>query len=337
MEQFVRGRDLFDKNFHRTEGLGFPDFNADSCRACHSDPVMGGAGPLEVNVFRAGRDNGGAGPFENIAGGQVFSKLRSPWFDDREEYDPEVADVFEQRNTPTLFGTGLIDQIPDEEILSREDPDDLDGDGIRGVARRIMVNGQEEIGKFGWKAQIPMLADFMRDAMGGENGITTPDDNRGFAFVSDTDGVPDPELDDAGLDDLLFFIANLGAPQRTKSTDPNVELGEEMFHTVGCAQCHVPELQGLTQAVPLFSDLLLHNVMPDGFRGMAEPDAPAGFYRTPPLWGIKDTKPYMHDGRASNLDAAILAHHGEADVVRQRFEALPGGYQRALVRFLEDL
>jgi hypothetical protein len=88
MEQFVRGRDLFDKNFHRTEGLGFPDFNADSCRACHSDPVMGGAGPLEVNVFRAGRDNGGAGPFENIAGGQVFSKLRSPWFDDRGNTTP---------------------------------------------------------------------------------------------------------------------------------------------------------------------------------------------------------------------------------------------------------
>jgi CxxC motif-containing protein (DUF1111 family) len=89
--------------------------------------------------------------------------------------------------------------------------------------------------------------------------------------------------------------------------------------------------------VPLYSNLLLHNVMPTGFRGMAEPGAGVGYYRTPPLWGIGDTAPYMHDGRAEDLDAAILAHDGEAAGVRSNYEALTPAAQQALILFLEDL
>jgi len=52
--RFVRGRALFDKAFHRASGLGSPDYNGDSCRACHQDPSLGGAGALELNVSRFG-------------------------------------------------------------------------------------------------------------------------------------------------------------------------------------------------------------------------------------------------------------------------------------------
>ena len=58
---FRAGRALFDRSFHKSHGLGSPEFNADSCRACHQDPVLGGAGDLDLNVFRAANDNGGAG------------------------------------------------------------------------------------------------------------------------------------------------------------------------------------------------------------------------------------------------------------------------------------
>ena len=57
-------------------------------------------------------------------------------------------------------------------------------------------------------------------------------------------------------------------------------------------------MPGPSDPVPLYSNLLLHNVMPAGFRGMAEPGAPAGFFRTPPLWGVRHSAPYLHDGRA---------------------------------------
>lgn len=335
-ERIARGRELFDTAFRRPTGLGKPDMNADSCRACHSDPVLGGAGALELNVSRAGFDNGGAGPFQDVPGGQILSKLRPPHVTGREEA-AALADCFEQRQSPSLLGLGLVDGIPDAAILANEDPTDANGDGIRGVARRLQIQGATEIGRFGWKCQVPTLLDFGRDAMGQELGITTSDDNRGFAIPTDNDEVADPELNDAQLDNLVAFIASLPAPARGGSLDPLVPLGQQVFTEVGCARCHIPSLQGASGPVNLFSNLLLHNVMPAGYRGMAEPGAGVGMFRTPPLWGIKDTAPYMHDGRAETLTAAILAHDGEAAAVRAAFLQRSEADRDALLRFLGDL
>jgi CxxC motif-containing protein (DUF1111 family) len=335
---FVRGRALFDRSFHRSTGLGSPEFNADSCRACHQEPVIGGAGGLELNVFRAANDNGGSGPFTNVAGGQVFSRLRPPYVAGREEHSESTSDVFEQRQTPALFGAGLIDQIPEVEILANEDPTDSDADGVFGVARMVIVDGLPEVGRFGWKGQVPRLLDFARDALGGECGITTPDDGRGFALVADADAVADPEVSPSQLADLLAFMDLLAPPPRGGAAgDPTVLLGETLFDTMGCVKCHRPSLPSPLGAVPLFSDLLLHDVHPASFRGMEEPGAPAGMYRTPPLWGVSRSAPYLHDGRAETLDAAIRAHDGEALAVRQNYTSASPGERSALLAFLADL
>lgn len=337
MEQWLRGRERFIRPFHRSRGLGLPNLNGDSCRACHQDPAVGGAGALELNVSRFARDNDGQGPYEDLPGGQAASKLFPPYVEGREEYDPLLADVFEQRQTPTLLGAGEIDGIAEIEILSREDPDDLDGDGVRGVARLVAVGAGTEVGRFGWKAQLPRLEDFIRDAMGAEMGITTSDDGRGFAFTTDGDGVPDPELQQDELDDMLFFLANLGPPPRGGSMDPAVAQGELLFDQIGCAKCHVPSMPGANGPVPLYSDLLLHDVMAPDFRGMSEEGAEVGMYRTPPLWGIRDTEPYMHDGRAETIERAIADHQGEAQAVRDAFDALAPDERDALLAFLHDL
>ena len=334
--RFVRGRELFARAFHRADGLGSPDFNGDSCRACHRDPVLGGAGALELNVSRFANDNNGQGPFQNVPGGQTLSKLRPPWAAGREEHTI-AATVFEQRQTPSILGDGLIDTIPAVVITANEDPLDADGDGVRGIARRLDIAGTIEIGRFGWKAQIPRLADFVRDAMFGELGLTTHDDGRGFATATDGDAKPDPEFTADQASDVAFFLAGLPAPQRGGSLDAEVTRGAEVFSAVGCAKCHRPHLQGALGPVPLFSDLLLHNVMAPGFRGMAEPGADVGFYRTPPLWGIRDTAPYMHDGRAEDLAAAVAHHDGEALLVRQAYEQSSAADRAALIRFLQDL
>lgn len=337
-QKWLRGQKLFDKPFHVAEGVGTPNMNADSCRGCHQDPAVGGAGGLELNVSRFGRDNGGQGPFMNVAGGQGLSKLRPPTFAGREEYDSDVADVFEQRQTPTLFGVGLIDSISDEEVMSHADPDDSNGDGIFGYARMIDTGGATlEVGKFGWKAQIPTVEDFIHDAMGAELGMTTHDDGRGFAFLSDGDSIADPELPTPAFGDMLFFLSNLAAPQRVGSEDPQVLVGESLFDMIGCAICHVPALEGADGPVPLYSDLLLHNVMAAGYRGMAEPDAGPGYFRTAPLWGIRDTAPYMHDGRAETILDAIMAHDGEAADVRTEFLLLSPADKDALLAFLQDI
>lgn len=334
---WLRGRALFDKDFSLADGLGTPEMNADSCRACHGDPVMGGAGALELNVSRFAFDNAGAGPYQDLPGGQIASKLRPPGNLRRETADP-TADVYEQRQPPTLLGGGLIESIPDSEILAHEDPGDADQDGITGIARRLNPGGgAEEIGRFGWKAQIPRVNDFIKDAMGNECGITTVDDGRGFAFASDGDAVADPELQPADFSDLSFFLHNLGAPPRGGSSDPRVAQGEGLFHMIGCARCHIPALQGSGGPVELYSDLLLHDVMGNGFRGMAETGAGVGMYRTPPLWGVSYTAPYLHDGRAETLDAAVREHRGEAKRIANNYKLLLPLQREALLLFLEDL
>lgn len=340
LDQWVRGRKLFDKDFHKSDGLGAPEMNADSCRACHQEPLIGGGGNLELNVSRWGDDASGTGPFQDVAGGQMLSRARPPFHAGREEYDAAFATqyVFEQRQTPPLYGVGLIDGISQAEILSNEDPTDLDADGIFGVARMLTVNGVPEVGRYGWKLQIPRVVDFVRDAMGGECGMTTEDDGRGFGMRTDADGVSDPELGIVDIDDIAFFINNLAAPPRGgNGTDPVVLNGETLFSQIGCAKCHIPTLQGAAGPVDLYSDLLLHNIWPSNFRGMAETDAGVGVYRTTPLWGAIHSFPYMHDGRAETIESALLMHDGEALAVRQAYEGLPLADQEAIIAFLSDL
>jgi len=336
LDQWKRGRAIFDHDFHKSDGLGTPEFNADSCRACHQDPQIGGAGGLELNVSRFGRDFGNPATFGDLPGGQGLSKLRPPYVLAREEYDP-LADVFEQRQTPTIFGDGLIDAIAEVVILANEDPMDADMDGVFGYARMINAGGMLEVGRFGWRGQAPRLGDFIKDAMAGECGITTPPDGRGFALTGDGDGVPDPELTQPQFDDILFFLSNLAAPARGGSLSPLVAQGEQLFGTVGCVKCHIPALAGPTGPVNLYSDLLMHNIAPAGFRGMAELGAPVGFYQTPPLWGNCNTAPYLHDGAAETTREAIESHFGEADSVRLAFDALTPQEQDALLAFLADL
>lgn len=338
LDTWKRGRKVFDRDWKPELGLGRPDMNADSCRACHQQPVIGGGGGLDLNVTRFGFDNQGIGPFQDLPGGQISSRLRNPKINGREEHHLN-SDVFESRQSPSILGLGLIDTISEAAILANEDPNDTNTDNIRGVARMITINGGPamEVGRFGWKAQVPSLEDFLRDAMGEEVGITTSDNGRGFGVFNDGDGVGDPEITSNDFDDTLFFMRNLAAPARGGSTSAAVVQGEALFTSIGCATCHTPSLPGSNGPVPLYSNLLLHNVHPTTFRGMGEPGAAVGFYRTPPLWGIQHSPPYMHDGSAETLEDAILAHFGEAIDVRTAYLTATSGEQQALIAFLEDL
>ncbi len=89
------------------------------------------------------------------------------------------------------------------------------------------------------------------------------------------------------------------------------------------------------KVVPLFSDLLLHDVgTGDGIRQeAAEPQE----FRTPALWGLRLRRPLLHDGSAATIEDAIAQHGGEAAGVRQRFTALPSDQRAALLAFLKSL
>jgi CxxC motif-containing protein (DUF1111 family) len=325
---WLAGRELFDYSIEVDAGLG-PLFNGDGCRACHFDPVIGGAGPIDVNVMRHGTIDA-MDEFIAPEYGTILHKLAIPGVERREHTAEQ--NMFEPRQTPPILGLGLVDGVAADDILALQDPDDLDGDGIRGVAH-IMPDGQ--LGRFGWKAQVPSLREFARDALSAEVGLTVPDE-AGFSFGAavDGDGVADPEVDSNFIDTLTFFMAGLAAPEPAPELP---DAGLTVFEDVGCDGCHVVELPGAAGPVRAYSDFLLHVVAPDGSLGIVDGQADQLMFRTPPLWGLRHTAPYMHDGSASTVEAAIMAHAAEADAVRVAYESLGQDQKQLLLSFLESL
>ena len=131
-----------------------------------------------------------------------------------------------------------------------------------------------------------------------------------------------------------------------------VHRGEAMFDKIGCADCHAKDL-GPVKAI--YSDMLLHDMGSDlqssiGYYAMIIPqpvvrnsnfevtEQPSpGEWRTSPLWGVADSGPYLHDGRAETLDQAISMHGGEAVDVAARYTDANPKDKEAIVAFLKTL
>ncbi len=183
------------------------------------------------------------------------------------EVVPPEANLTAMRQPPQLFGLGLIEAIPDSTILANADPTNTNSDKIAG---RANINGGV-IGRFGWKAAIPTLVNFIGLAMVNELGVT----NHVFPNEMSPQGQPippgckitaDPEdADISRIAGFTFFISNLAPPPRGPITAAAFQ-GETIFNQIGCALCHTPSmktgpnaLEALNEKdVPLFSDLLTH-------------------------------------------------------------------------------
>jgi CxxC motif-containing protein (DUF1111 family) len=255
---------------------------------------------------------------------------RSIVYGNRPDRLPVEANVIEGRNPPTTMGLGLIDTISDQAIMVHSDPDDTDGDGVSGRVR--MVAGQ--IGKYGWKANIPTIADFVADAMLNEMGITVHPSLSVFTVVDDEDECLDPELDSDEFAAIEFFLQMLAPPLRKEITASSI-VGEELFTAIGCAVCHVP----LLDSVPLFSDLLLHDIAEDHLKLVDQDEGllPTE-YRTAPLWGLGDTAPYLHDGSAPTIELAILnGHFKEAFGSMNAFLNLNSDEKASVLLFLNSI
>ena len=342
--RFIRGREVFDRDFGHRTGIGAlastepgagQRFNGDGCRACHTDPVIGGSGPRDVNVMRHGRmepDGTFAAPM-TTPNTILHKQIRVGYA------LPEPGDdinVLEHRQTPSVLGLGLVDAIDGASIMANADESDDDGDGISGRAH-VMSDGQ--VGRLGWKAQVPSVAEFVRDAMAAEVGLTLPEqDGLTFGITSDTDDAGDPELSLSEVEDIAFFISMLAPPPRQPAeNEAMVAAGEALFDTVGCAKCHIPSLPSSLGDVPLYSDLLLHDILPEGSPGIADGMATATEFRTALLWGLSTTAPYSHTGEADTIDEAIRLHDGEAAAIRNEYTELSEEDRAALLAFLGTL
>jgi CxxC motif-containing protein (DUF1111 family) len=251
--------------------------------------------------------------------------------------------------SPPLFGLGLIENIPEATILALEDPDDRDGDGISGRAGRTS-GGQ--LGRFGRKADVSTIRDFVDTALRFEVGLTTVLNPReesvnGNALPESADPMREPEIDENGLMLLTEFATYLAPlPRQTPdaAASDSIARGSNLFRLTGCVECHVPTLRTAEHRVPaldgrdvnLYSDLLLHD-LGTGLADICGTNASPGEWRTSPLWGLRYRTQLMHDGRAASLREAILVHGGEAESVTAAFRSLSPADQSFLLRFLASL
>ena len=352
-EEFRLGLDDFMEVEATEEGLG-PAFNGTSCAVCHNVPAVGGGGIIAE--LRAGRRNA-QGEFETLdASGETLFHLFSVPGHGCQPVVPADANVFARRVPIPLFGGGLVEAIPDETIRALEDPNDRDRDGVSGRAALVtdVASGERRVGRFGWKAQHATLIAFGADAYRNEMGITNdlfPDEvayGVSAAQMRLCDRFPDPEdvrdplTRRRGIDNFASFMRLL-APVARGGIDDEVRAGEQIFTAIGCTACHVPALQTGPSAnpvfhrkmVPLFSDLLLHDVgTGDGIRqGVGEPNE----IRTPALWGLRLRRPLLHDGSAATAEDAVRRHGAEAGLARRGFERLSEPDRAALLAFLRSL
>jgi CxxC motif-containing protein (DUF1111 family) len=350
-ELFRLGLEDFTEVETPDEGLG-PVFNGRSCAECHNIPRIGGSSTItEVRAGIRKED----GSFEEYPGGSVMQMFSIPRHETQVAMPPEINVIARRKSVP-LFGNGLIEAIPDAVLISMEDSEDANGDGISGRAHRVVdkATGQLRIGRFGWKAQQATLLTFGAEAYRDEMGITNAffpaeacpgGDCEKIKFFNPVPGLqdgPDPSTGLRGIDNFENFMKLLGPPPRGTISE-EVQRGEQLFQQVGCTSCHIPSLKtGATGVQALsfkrffpFSDFLLHDIGTGD--GIAQGDARPEEIRTPPLWGVRLRAPFLHDGRASTLRQAIEAHSGEALGSRSLYEQLSHLEQQALVAFLGSL
>ncbi|WP_422384580.1 di-heme oxidoredictase family protein [Roseibium album] len=363
LKRFFRGNTLFGVT-RRTEPtrIGFPGgigprYSAQSCAHCH---VFNRKGEVPRSPNRA---IGVAVALLSLEATDLLGKTLSPYATDLPygegrlltadgavphyviwETNPSAAE-YAVRMPMALTGLGLIENVEEEIILELADPDDLDGDGVSGRVSRT-ANGQ--VGRFGWKAQHASLVGVTIFALENDMGLTVFESLKLICKSNLSCDAPNSgeaiEVEKAELALLVDYLRYLSAPSDVPSAE-----GFTLFKTTGCAACHIPSLptkhpaNGARVSIPIYSDLLLHDMGP----ALADPASvspnTASEWRTAPLWGLAATLrlagelSLMHDGRAKTLSEAILAHDGEAHNARQNFLRLEASARDKLLNFLKSL
>lgn len=270
------------------------------------------------------------------------------------------------RVAPPMIGLGLLEAIPEADLLARADPEDADGDGISGRPNPVWSKefGQWMLGRFGRKAGSPTVQAQSMAAMSGDMGLSNPiypahsgDCTEAQAGCMDAPhgGTPSQEGLEAGaqvMDLITLYSRNLAVPARRNLDDPQVLRGKELFHATGCTSCHTPKHvthrladrpEQSFQLIWPYTDLLLHDMGEGLADDRPEWQATGREWRTAPLWGIGMAETvsaeatYLHDGRARSLLEAILWHGGEAEAARESVRQMPAEDRNALIAFLESL
>ena len=358
-DRFVAGDAVFEAVFRETQGLG-PLYIRHSCGSCHADDARGPAAVRKMVVVEPDgtpSDDQSLLPYGHTERTQLAAGASTAIT------PPEDARVLVTRRFgPAVFGRGYVEAVRDDEIERVEREQAARTDGISGRVNRVAWQSEASpdqpfhsygpgdaglVGRFGHKARIATIDEFAADAYQGDMGLTSPlRPNE----LPNPDGLTDDAL--VGLDvDLetvnlaADYVRLIAIPDRLETT----ERGAELFARALCAVCHVTSLRTRDDYpvaqlagidAPIYTDLLLHDMGTELADGLAEQDASAREWRTPPLMGLRHLRNYLHDGRAATVEEAIAGHRGsgsEANVSVDAFEAMSPEDRRELIGFVSAL
>jgi CxxC motif-containing protein (DUF1111 family) len=355
-------------------GVG-PLFNAASCTACHREGAHGrgpkGDGPVPVAlVIQLQSPTTGANtePSGDSVYGHVFNTsalgsaqaegavtvrytetagyyypfggrwtLRVPHYHLEARQGPLApTTVIKPRLAPALSGVGLLEAVPEAEI----------NEG----------SGKRAIGRFGWQANAVSVRDQTTIAFAREMGLTSTDRPDDDCTPAETNcpGHPDgaaPEVSEELLSAVVAFVRTLAVPE-SPTYAVSDSFGSKLFANIGCGACHRPEwtvprprADGTvaSSVIAPYTDLKLHDLGADMADENVSGARVTSLWRTAPLWGLgyrvkQESYPtFLHDGRATSIEEAILWHSGEAAYAKYQFMKLGPHARETLLRWLETL
>ncbi len=242
---------------------------------------------------------------------------------------------------------------------------ELDISKLEGIGGDLVVK------PFGRKGNNVTTRDFDCGAIRFHMGME-PVEIVGADVDHDGDGVKN-EVTITEMSALAIFNTTTHRPRQ----DDYMGNGDQVFSKIGCATCHIPVMKTRGHMLPyqqpempqtpfegsyyevnlvetagfeanpnkeggmlvkLFSDLKRHDMGPELQESLAGTDDKANrSFITARLWGLADTAPYMHDGRATTITEAITVHGGAAEAAKQAFVSLSDDDKNALLVFLRTL
>ena len=397
MTYFTAGQESFnevDSVNGRITGTGLglgPRFNAESCGQCHAQPLSGGTSPFSNPQIADATDQGATNqvPAFITSDGPV-REARFPKTPDLQHVDGSVHALFtitgridaagcnlqqddfarasrdnnlEFRIPTPLFGSGLIESIPDAAIVAN-----MNGSGtlkhVLGISGHPNISANDgTISRFGWKAQNKSLGMFSGEAYNVEVGVTNEIFNSERDQTAGCQFNPTPEdstnLDQEGTEQpsdivrFALYMKMLDQPKPAPIT-PSTRHGSQVFTQIGCVFCHTQSFTTGASSITalsnvqakLYSDLLLHHMGPGLADNISQGSAAGDEFRTAPLWGLGQRIFFLHDGRTGDLVQAIQAHASngngqysasEANVVIDNYNHLLSRDQQDLLNFLRSL
>jgi CxxC motif-containing protein (DUF1111 family) len=275
-----------------------------------------------------------------LAGGETV-ELQKPVY----AFKGPVPAQLSVRQAPQVVGMGLIEALDETTILAQADPEDKNGDGIRGVPNWSTdpETGQRHLGRYGWKAGKATVRQQAAGAFLQDMGVTSP----AFKTLGCLRGAADcktstatPSMSDVELERVASYLQLLGVPAQRKyasgytdgtvtppehdisdATRTAIARGNQLFAQAGCTGCHTAELKTggnhpfqelRNQTIHPYTDVLLHDMGAELADTMTEGQAGPSLWRTQPLWGLGSLKYVQKETGFADAQTVRYLHDGRA-------------------------